>query len=145
MTQEADLDAFRTYVDESRWQFAKTYVDSYPHEYNVERWGDPATFGQAILCIERWGVVEPFWGTHKKYLHVGDRKYWHMGDPNSEDPEKRPGLINRTWLDVSRYRENARSLGYDGADLDRLAERWEVLLVRARRGSEDASGPGPQA
>ena len=35
--------------------------------------------GAAIRCIEAEGVEEPFLGTWRKYLHVGDRKYWHMG------------------------------------------------------------------
>jgi len=39
-TQEADLDAFRKFVDATRWRFAKTYVESYPHEYMLEQWVD---------------------------------------------------------------------------------------------------------
>ena len=122
---------FRNFVAQSRWRFAKTYVESYPHEYTLQRWMDPDTFWRAIQCIERWGVVESFWNVERKYLYVDDRKYWHMGDASSSDPERRPGLINRTWLDVTRYRDNARELGYEGEELDRLATRWKMLLERA--------------
>ena len=40
-----------------------------------------------------------------------------------------------TWLDVSRYREDARKLGYDDEALNLLVERWTLLLEKARRGS----------
>ena len=54
--READLTWFRSFVEASRWRFAKTYVESYPHEWTLERWVDQAIFARAILCIERWGV-----------------------------------------------------------------------------------------
>jgi hypothetical protein len=77
-------------------------------------------------------VIEFFWGTKRRYLYVDDRKYWHMGDAFSPHPEERPTLINRTWVDVTNYRLDAKALGYDDARLDRLAETWKVLLQRAR-------------
>lgn len=129
--READLTWFRSFVEASRWRFAKTYVESYPHEWTLERWVDQAIFARAILCIERWGAVEPFWRTQRKYLHVDDRKYWHMGEVGSDDPEKRPTLINRTWLDVDRYRDDAMQLGYAGDRLEQLVDHWKVLLDKA--------------
>ena len=150
MDQERDLEWFRAFVAGSRWRFAKTYVESYPHEYTVLRWPgtDADAFAMAIECIERWGVVESFWSAQRKYLYVDDRKYWHMGDVSSETrmgtvPERRydrdsprfvPDLINRTWLDVGAYRDEAARLGYDGEELDRLVARWRVLLEKAKRG-----------
>ena len=109
MDQERDLESIRAFVAGSRWRFARTYVESYPHEYTVQRWAgaDADAFWTAILCIERWGVVESFWNAQRKYLYVDDRKYWHMGDVSSEKPDERPGLINRTWLDVGAYGEEA--------------------------------------
>jgi hypothetical protein len=104
-------------------------------EYTLQRWGDAERFWRAILCIERWGVGERFWNAQRKYLYVDDQKYWHMGDPSSQEFDARPGLINRTWLDVSRYREDASMLGYDDERLSWLVERWTLLLEKARRGS----------
>jgi hypothetical protein len=121
-------------VADTRWRFAKTYVKSYPHEYTLQQWRDADAFLKAILCIEHWGVPERFWHTERKYLYVDERKYWHMGNAASDVPDERPTLINRTWLDVARYREDAKTLGYDDAGLDALAGRWVVLLERARRG-----------
>jgi hypothetical protein len=55
-----------------------------------------------------------------------------MGDATSTNPEERPTLINRSWIDVSRYRDQARELGYEGAVLEQLVARWKMLLNRAR-------------
>jgi|SRR3954463_1728775 len=77
-TQEADLDAFRKFVDATRWRFAKTYVESYPHEYMLEQWVDADLFSRAIRSIEQWGLV----------------------NARSENPAERPTLINR--LDPDR-------------------------------------------
>jgi hypothetical protein len=130
---DADLQVFRAFVAKSRWRFARTYVKSYPHEYTLRGWGDADVFWQAILCIEHWGVSEPFLNTERKYLYIDERKYWHMGNPSSDEPDERPGLINRTWLDVASYREDARALGYDDEGLERLVTQWKLLLEKARR------------
>jgi hypothetical protein len=57
-----------------------------------------------------------------------------MGDVNSVDADDRPTLINRTWVDVSGYREDAAKFGYQGADLDRLVRQWNRLLDKAHEG-----------
>ena len=101
--QESDLKWFADFVANSRWQFAKTFVESYPHEYNLERWGDAEAFRTAVGFIERWGARESFWNSQRKYLYVDDRKYWHMGNVSSANEGDKPTLINRTWLDVGRY------------------------------------------
>jgi hypothetical protein len=134
MDRDGNLRVFREFVDLSRWKFAKTYVESYPHEYTLERPEAPESFRVGILCIERWGVIESFWRTERRYLYLDGRKYWHMGDVNAVDAEDRPTLINRTWVDVSGYREDAARLGYGGADLDRLVRKWNRLLDEAHKG-----------
>jgi hypothetical protein len=134
--RDADIARFSDFVTRSRWRFAKTYVESYPHEYTLVSWGDADAFRQAIGCIERWGVTESFWSSRRQYLHVGDRKYWHMGNVSSADPKDHPTLINRTWLDVARYGDEAKALGHDGEALERLVKRWNVLLERARAGRQ---------
>ena len=137
MSRPDDDAWFRAWVEASRWRFAKTYVTTYPHEYALAAWGEPDAFRRAISCIERWGEVETFLDSRRKYLHLDERKYWHMGDAASDDPNKRPGLINRSWLDVARYCDEARALGHDGEALERLVGRWRSLLERARRGPKD--------
>ena len=133
VSQHKDIDWFRTFVGDSRWRFAKTYVESYPHEYTLEDWVEDEAFLQAIEIIERWGVTEAFWNARRKYLYVDERKYWHMGDASSTDPEEQPDLINRTWVEVANYRDEAKRLGYDEQAVPRLVVRWRELLAKARR------------
>lgn len=128
MTRDADLRWLRAFVANSRWRFAKTYVESYPHEYTLDEWCDEESFATAIRCIEQWGTIESFWSTQRKYLFVDDRKHWYMGDPSSGNVDDHHGLINRSWLDVSKYRVEAEDLGYDQVALDGLVERWRSLL-----------------
>lgn len=134
MSRKADIDRFRHFVDTSRWRFAKTYAESYPHEYTLDEWCPDEEFESAIRCIERWGIEERFWSAERKYFYLDGRKYWHMGDASSVDDDERPGLINRSWLDVTRYAGNAKELGFDGEALDRLLSRWKMLLKKANRG-----------
>jgi len=122
---------FASFVARSRWRFAKTYVSNYPHEYILDEWCELEDFDHAIECIERWGVERQFLGATRKYLYVDERMYWHMGDVSSSD--EWPELINRSWVDVGAYREEARKLGYEGEELDSLVERWRSLLVQALR------------
>jgi hypothetical protein len=135
MSREDDVQWFRTFVVGSRWRFAKTYVESYPHEYTLDEWVDEDSFWRAILCIEQWGVLEPFWSAQRKYFYIDERMYWHMGDASAADVEEQPGLINRSWVDVARYRNDAKKLGYDDDALDGLVVRWSALLEKARRPS----------
>ena len=131
--REEQVADFTNFVATSSWRFAKTYVESYPHEYTLVQAADTDRFRTAIACIERWGVVEPFWKSRRRYLYVDGRKYWHMGEPASETPEDRPTLINRSWSDVGRYREEANKLGYEGERLERLVEQWKLKLQAARQ------------
>ena len=53
--REDDLDYFKGFVAATRWRFAKTYVESYPHEYTLRQWVDTDAFSRAIQCIEQRG------------------------------------------------------------------------------------------
>jgi guanosine-3',5'-bis(diphosphate) 3'-pyrophosphohydrolase len=130
--REEQVAEFATFVAGSAWRFAKTYVESYPHEYTLVQTGDTVRFQTAITCIERWGVVESFWRSRRRYLYLDGRKYWHMGLPASEKLEDRPTLINRSWSDVARYRDDARALGYEGDRLEQLVEHWKMKLDQAK-------------
>lgn len=137
--REDHVAEFATFVTGASWRFAKTYVDSYPHEYTLVQGGDTDAFQTAITCIERWGVVERFWNSRRRYLYVDGRKYWHMGNRESKNPDDRPTLINRSWCDVGRYNDEARALGYDGEQLKELVEHWKLKLDQAR-GTNDRQG-----
>jgi hypothetical protein len=60
MNKAETVARFACFVSSSRWRFAKTYIESYPHEYTLARWGDTETFRAWILCIERCGTQRRF-------------------------------------------------------------------------------------
>ena len=86
---------------------------------------DEETHGRLIVFIEKYGIVEPFNQYRSKYLYFCDRKYWHMGDPNSDDPEKQPNVINRTWVDVKRHAENVKHT-WTPEEVELQKRIWEI-------------------
>jgi hypothetical protein len=53
-----------------------------------------------------------------------------MGDPYSEDPEKQPNVINRTWLDVRRYAENVKHR-WTAEEVELQKRIWEIQLEKS--------------
>jgi hypothetical protein len=83
-------DAVRRFVDATRWRFAKTYADTWPHEYVVQ----DAENASMILALARHifehGTEGRFYSQIRKYLHEDGKVYWSM-DPTPEATT----LINR--------------------------------------------------
>lgn len=70
-----------------RWQFAKTYANTHPHEYIVRSQCDcPEAFDTICECIRKDGHTERFFSTTNTYLMEGEYTYWRMGD-----------VVNRRW------------------------------------------------
>lgn len=103
---EDEFEDLNRTISKAKWKFAWTYARTLPHEYTTKSLCDDETHSRLIVFIEKYGIVEPFNQYRSRYLYYGDRKYWHMGDPNSDDPEQQPNVINRTWVDVRRHAEN---------------------------------------
>jgi hypothetical protein len=111
-------------------EIAWTYARTYPHEYTTKKMCDPDDHAVLIDQIERFGVVERFGKDYRKYLHFRDRKYWHMGEPSSNDPEKWPNVINRTWLDVRRHAENVKHR-WTPEEVELQMRIWEIQLEKS--------------
>lgn len=118
-------------IERTTWKFAWTAARTYPHEYTTKTKGrcSPEDHARLIDCIERYGVKERFGNDLRKYLYFEDRKYWHMGDPRSEDPEKRPNVINRAWVDVRRHAANVRHR-WTEEEVQLQIRLWEIQLEK---------------
>ena len=85
---EADAVLMDTFIAERRWQFAKTYAETAPHEYTIRDWmSDKVSqdqFYQFVQLVRQHGVTEKFWGKPNTYFYIGDWKYWTMGAPIDE-------------------------------------------------------------
>jgi hypothetical protein len=119
-------------IERTKWVFAWRYANNYPHEYTTKTKDlcKPDDHARLIDCIEQYGVVEPFLKYHHKYFYFQDRKYWHMGDPDSADPAEWPNVINRTWVDVRRHAENVKHV-WSAEEVELQMRLWEVRLEKA--------------
>ena len=117
-------------IERTKWKFAWTYARTYPHEYTTKTLCRPEDHARLVDCIERYGVMERFGNYRSKYFYFQERKYWHMGEPSSEDPEKWPNVINRTWVDVRRHAENVRHRWTD-EEVELQMRLWEIQLEKA--------------
>jgi hypothetical protein len=53
-----------------------------------------------------------------------------MGEPYSEDPEKWPNVINRTWIDVRRHAENVKHV-WTAEEIELQQRLWEIQLEKS--------------
>jgi len=61
-----------------------------------------------------------------------------MGEPESEDPEKWPNVINRTWIDVRRHAANV-SHRWTAEEVELQMRIWEIQLEKATDKSRTAN------
>ena len=125
-----EIEELARIIERTKWKFAWTYARTYPHEYTTKALCDPEDHARLIDCIERYGVVERFGKARRKYFYFQERKYWHMGNPYSEDPEEWPNVINRVWLDVRRHEENVKHV-WTPEEVELQKRLWEIQLEKA--------------
>jgi hypothetical protein len=116
-------------IERMKWKFAWTYARTYPHEYTTKALCNPEDHARLIDCIERYGVIERFGKSRRKYFYFEERKYWHMGDPHSKDSKDWPNVINRTWVDVRRHAENVRHR-WTPEEIELQMRLWEIQLEK---------------
>ena len=87
-------------IGRARWREAVTYRDTWPHEYVViKKDGQEdllAAFCERIARGE--GVECLFFGQKRKYLFLGEHKYWIMTDCLDMDLEAEDDVLNRAQL-----------------------------------------------
>jgi len=94
---------FRGYIENVRWQFAKTYANTWPHEYTVRDWRPDigGEFTWAAQYIRDQGMPEPFFKKIHIYLSFDGWKYWTMGNPIDETT-----VINRAAVKIAGEKTN---------------------------------------
>ncbi len=132
-----EMDRLAPLIQRTKWKFAWRYARTYPHEYTTKATCSPEDHARLIDCIECYGVIERFGTSRRKYFYFEERKYWHMGEPQSEDPEKWPDVINRTWVDVRRHAANVAHV-WTAEEVELQMRLWEIQLEKTtdRRKSE---------
>ena len=77
---------YRKYIGSVRWQFAKTYADTWPHEYTIREWtpDQEQEFVWFAQYIREHGITRPFFKRMHTYFEVDEWEYWTMGEPIDE-------------------------------------------------------------
>jgi len=125
-----EIEEIAQLIERIKWKFAWTYARTYPHEYTTKALCSPEDHARLIDYIERYGVIERFGKSYRKYFYFQERKYWHMGEPYSEDPKEWPNVINRTWVDVKRHAANVRHR-WTAEEVELQMRLWEIQLEKA--------------
>lgn len=96
-------DNLKDFIKKQNWIFAKTYAETWPHEYIVQERVDNELFLELADHIDKFGYEDYFYKTKQIYFEYNILTYWHMGN-----------IINRcVEKDTYRYRKNMGMLPED--------------------------------
>ena len=133
-----EIDGLAPLVDRAR---VEVCLDLRPHlsrTIPTKALCSPEDHARLIDCIERYGVIERFGNSRRKYFYFEERtSFSHMGEPQSKDQEKWPNVINRTWVDVRRHTANVEHV-WIAEEVELQMRLWEIQLEKSpdRRKSE---------
>ncbi len=71
-------DKLKNFIETQNWIFAKTYAETYPHEYIVQERVDNDLFLELAEFIHNNGYEEYFYNKKQIYFDFEDFTYWHM-------------------------------------------------------------------
>ncbi len=86
-------DDIRAFIAENKWKFAKTYAQTFPHEYCVKTDDNADGVEGFSRLIQQHGVKQPFFSVTFTCFYIDGFKYWLMKDPIKIDEVE---IINRT-------------------------------------------------
>lgn len=68
-----------------KFTFAKTYAQSFPHEYTLQE-REPEVFELMQIWINEQGYDKFFYGKLYRYLELDGYKYWIIGNVLNREP-----------------------------------------------------------
>ncbi len=96
----------KAFMDNTSWTFAKTYAQTWPHEYIVRDRVDEALFLALVSHIREHGYEGWFYRKPITYFDEDGMVYWTMGAPIEETT-----IVNRCMKERSyEYRSNNGTL-----------------------------------
>ena len=72
------------FIANEKWTFAKTYADTWPHEYIVRERVDEDLFVELVLHIRKCGYEGQFYSKKIIYFDQDGYTHWTMGAPIEE-------------------------------------------------------------
>ena len=80
-------ETLKKFIKEATWTFAKTYADTWPHEYIVQERVDNDLFLALADHIDLNGYESNFYSTKQIYFDHDGLTYWHMENIINRCPE----------------------------------------------------------
>ena len=68
----------KNFIKTQDWTFAKTYADTWPHEYIVQEKVDNKLFLALADHLVKHGYEGHFYEMRQIYFEYGSHTYWHM-------------------------------------------------------------------
>jgi hypothetical protein len=68
----------KNFIKEQDWIFAKTYAETWPHEYIVQERVDSKLFLELANHIDQFGYEDYFYKMKQIYFDYDGFTYWHM-------------------------------------------------------------------
>jgi len=120
-----DWQFIRDFIEESKWQFAKTYENSYPHAYTLRKWCDNEEYTRMYRLIRRYGYYYNFGGKPYIQLNVNEHYYWTMGWPSFESD-----VINRKERKIETVGKQGISAPFDiVSDEETRGDEFERMAI----------------
>lgn len=73
-------DRIKHFIENTKWTFAKTYADTWQHEYIVQEKVDNELFLEFAQYIDNFGYESNFYQSIVVYFDYDGFTYWHMGN-----------------------------------------------------------------
>ena len=71
-------ESIKHFIKEQNWIFAKTYAETWPHEYIVQERVDNKLFLEFANHIDQLGYEDYFYKMKQIYFDYNGFTYWHM-------------------------------------------------------------------
>jgi len=68
----------KNFINIQTWIFAKTYAETWPHEYIVQEKVDSDLFQELANHIDKFGYKKYFQEVEYTYFDYDDFTYWHI-------------------------------------------------------------------
>ena len=68
----------KNFIKEQDWIFAKTYAETWPHEYIVQERVDNEFYLELANHIDKFGYEDYFYKSKQIYFNYDGFTYWHM-------------------------------------------------------------------
>ncbi len=117
----------RDFIDRCTWVFAKTYANTWPHEYIVREKVDETSFVELVMHIRAHGYEGRFYEKPITYFDHGGMVYWTMGSPIEKTT-----IVNRCKNDQTyEYRLKHGTMPENRKDLEETKEAERKIRVEA--------------